>query len=129
MTKILPKILIVDDSKTVRYQLRAMLEEAGYSVIEGSDGLEGLARLRTEKNISLVICDVNMPNLDGIEMLKRAKAEKLTNAQIFILTTEGAPELKAQAREAGATAWVTKNLDQAHFLSEVEKAVGQGKQA
>jgi two-component system chemotaxis response regulator CheY len=117
------KILVVDDSKTVRFQLRHALEGAGYTVLECVDGMDGLEKLRTEKDIALIICDVNMPNLDGIGMITRAKDEKLTTAPIFMITTEAGPELKAKAKEAGARLWMTKAYNVDNMLTAVQEAL------
>ena len=124
MTTASLKILVVDDSKTVRFQLRHALEGAGYAVIEGVDGMDGLEKLRTQKDIALIICDVNMPNLDGIAMITRAKEEKLTSAPIFMITTEAGPELKAKAKEAGAKLWMTKAYNVENMLTAVKQALG-----
>ena len=119
------KILIIDDSKTMRFQLRKVLQDAGYTVVEGADGHEGLARLKEHNDIQLIICDVNMPELDGISMLMRAKEENLTNdkMKIFMLTTEASPDLKAKAKAAGATMWMTKAFNAEKLLAVVAQVL------
>lgn len=102
-------ILVVDDSATVRQQVGMAVKQAGYEVIEAADGLEGLQKLKSVADISLIVCDVNMPNMNGLEMLEQIQREKVhTSIPIIILTTEGQPDMVARAKKGGAKAWIVK---------------------
>src|SRR5258706_11732550 len=84
------KILVVDDSSTVRQQVGSALAGAGYEIVEASDGLDGVAVLSGSDEFAAVICDVNMPRMTGLEMLEKVKAEpKNATLPILMLTTEG----------------------------------------
>lgn len=102
-------VLIVDDSSTVRQQVSMALSQAGFEVLEAVDGLDGAEKIETNPSIGLVICDVNMPRMSGIEMLNRIKdGGKHDGLPIVMLTTEGDPGLIAAAKKAGAKGWIVK---------------------
>ena len=102
------KILIVDDSATVRQQVRAALINC-FEVVEASDGVEGLEAIVERNDLAAVICDVNMPRMGGLELLQIAGAQgKLVGLPILMLTTEGQPALVKQAKAAGAKGWIVK---------------------
>jgi two-component system, chemotaxis family, chemotaxis protein CheY len=98
-------VLVVDDSATVRGMVRAALG-AEYEIVEAADGVEGLDCVRGG-GLSMVICDVNMPRMDGLEMLHRLKLAGST-VPVVMLTTEGQTALIARAREEGARGWIVK---------------------
>ncbi len=103
------KILVVDDSETVRVQLKKDLEGAGHQVIEAADGVLGLQALKENTDTQLILCDVNMPNMDGLTMCLTVRQENLGNGvNIFMLTTENNPDMKTKGKEAGVRAWITK---------------------
>ena len=103
------KILIVDDSKTIRQQVNFTLSKSGFDVIEAENGLDGIEKLKQNTDISVIVTDVNMPELGGLEMVQQINQDpSLPHPPILILTTEGAPEYIAQAREVGAKGWVIK---------------------
>lgn len=120
----MPKtILIVDDSASVRQVVSLALRGAGYSVIEGCDGLDGLSKL-TGQRIHLIISDVNMPNMDGITFVQEVK--KLPTYKftpIIMLTTEAQEAKKLQGQAAGAKAWVVKPFQPAQMLAAVSKLI------
>jgi len=102
------KILIVDDSATVRQQVRAALINC-FEVVEASDGVEGLEAIVERNDLAAVICDVNMPRMGGLELLQIAGAQgRLVGLPILMLTTEGQPALVKQAKAAGAKGWIVK---------------------
>jgi len=101
------KILVVDDSETIRMQVRKALAPNGYEIVEAVDGLDGLDRLRAMPDIDVVLCDVNMPRVTGIELVARARGEGLLQP-IVMLTSEGQPALIRRARELGAKGWIVK---------------------
>lgn len=116
-------ILIVDDSDSLREVVGIALKNAGYEVIEGADGQEGLNQLDGKK-IHLIISDVNMPNMNGIEMVKKIKdmaAYKFT--PIIMLTTESGESLKDEGRGAGVKAWMVKPFKPEQMLDAVSKLI------
>jgi two-component system chemotaxis response regulator CheY len=119
------KVLIVDDSRTVRQQLGIVLTEAGYEVVEASDGLDGAEKIAASNDLAMVICDVNMPRMNGIEMLTFLKQDpKHANLLVLMLTTEGQPALIARAKAAGARGWIVKPFKPDLLLGTVRKLVG-----
>lgn len=116
-------ILIVDDSASLRQVVSIALKGAGYDVIEGMDGKDALTKLDGQK-IHLIISDVNMPNMNGIEFVKAAKqlpAYKFT--PVIMLTTESGEALKQEGQAAGAKAWVVKPFQPAQMLAAVSKLI------
>ncbi|MGB9988741.1 response regulator [Pseudoduganella rhizocola] len=116
-------IMIVDDSLSIRQVVGIALKQAGYDVIEGTDGSDALAKLNGQK-INLVISDVNMPNMDGISFvreLKQRPAYKFT--PVIMLTTESQEEKKLQGQAAGAKAWMVKPFKPEQLLNAVQKLV------
>ncbi|HKY37954.1 MAG TPA: response regulator [Polyangiaceae bacterium] len=116
---------MVDDSRTVRQQLEAVLSEAGYEVVQASDGFEGAERIAAIRDLALVICDLNMPTMSGIDMLQLVKQEP-RNADLFILmlTTEDQPAMMARAKAAGAKGWIVKPFKPDLLLATVRKLAG-----
>ncbi|WP_434630110.1 response regulator [Chromobacterium sp. CV08] len=116
-------ILIVDDSTTLRQVVRMTLAGAGYEVLEAGNGKEALDILDGRK-IHLIISDVNMPQLDGIGLLKSIKQlphYKFT--PVIMLTTESAEDKKLEGKEAGAKAWVIKPFQPPVLLTAVSKLI------
>lgn len=103
------KILVVDDSATVRQQVGLALSQAGFEIVEAVDGMDGIDKMNQIVDISLVICDVNMPRMSGLEMLEKFRSDKkLSTVPVVMLTTEGQPELVERAKKAGAKGWIVK---------------------
>jgi two-component system, chemotaxis family, chemotaxis protein CheY len=103
------KVMIVDDSRTVRQQVAAALGPAGFEVLEAQDGLEALDRLKGTPDLSLIICDLNMPRMSGLEMLGVARESgTLSAVPVVMLTTEGRTDLIEKAKRAGARGWLVK---------------------
>lgn len=116
-------ILAVDDSASIRQMVAFTLKSAGYNVIEAADGREGLERAR-EKTVNLVLTDQNMPNLDGIGLVKALRGMPVyTTTPILILTTESSDAMKAKGREAGATGWLVKPFDPVRLIEVVKKVI------
>jgi two-component system chemotaxis response regulator CheY len=103
------KVLIVDDSETVRKQFGRALHGAGLEVLEACDGLEGLELIDAHRDLTAVVLDVNMPCMNGLDMLEKLR-ENPANASlaVIILTTEAQRSLVERARAAGARAWLIK---------------------
>lgn len=116
-------VMIVDDSGSLRQVVGIALKSAGYDVVEAADGLEGLRKLDGRK-IHLVISDVNMPNLDGLEMVRRLKAMPAYRfTPVIMLTTEVSAAKKEQGKAAGARAWVVKPFQPQQLLAAVSQLV------
>lgn len=116
-------IMIVDDSVSMRQLVRLTLEASGYTVIDAYDGKNALSKL-TGVKIHLIITDVNMPNMDGITLVKEAKkiaAYKFT--PMMMLTTESGDDKKQAGRAAGAKAWLVKPFQPAKLLQAVSKVI------
>jgi two-component system chemotaxis response regulator CheY len=114
-------IMIVDDSISMRQVVSIALKGAGYTVIEGQDGLDALAKLTGQK-VHLIISDVNMPNMDGIRFaseVKKIPAYRFT--PIMMLTTENGDERKNEGKSAGAKAWMVKPFRPEQLLAAVQK--------
>jgi two-component system chemotaxis response regulator CheY len=119
------KVIVVDDSRTARQQVAVTLGEAGYDVIEAVDGRDGLQQVSAHPDASLVICDVNMPNMNGLDMLASAKQDgKNANMVFIMLTTEAQTELLHQAKKSGARGWIVKPFKPDMLLAAVKKLVG-----
>jgi two-component system chemotaxis response regulator CheY len=116
-------ILIVDDSSSVRTVVKATLMGAGYDVLEGVDGKDGISKLTGQK-VHLIISDVNMPNMGGIEMVTKIK--QMPNYKftpICMLTTESEPAKMAEGKAAGAKAWIVKPFQPPKLLDAVSKLI------
>jgi len=116
-------IMIVDDSASLRQVVGIALRGAGYDVLEGCDGSDALKKLTGQK-VHLIISDVNMPNMDGISLVKAIKelpAYKFT--PIVMLTTESQDAKKKEGQAAGAKAWMLKPFNPPQLLSVVQKLV------
>jgi len=117
------RILLVDDSASVRTVAGIALRGAGYEVVEACNGQEGLARLDGGK-IHLIISDVNMPVLDGIEFLKGVKSHPdYRFTPVIMLTTEAGDDMKQKGKAAGAKAWIVKPFQPQVMLDAVSKLV------
>jgi two-component system, chemotaxis family, chemotaxis protein CheY len=117
-------ILIVDDSMSMRQLVKMTLTGAGHQVIEACDGRDALAKLDGRK-VNLIISDVNMPNLDGIGLVKAVKARnEYRFTPIDMLTTESEQSKKAEGQAAGARAWIVKPFQPQQLLAAVDKLLG-----
>lgn len=117
-------ILTIDDSKAVRDMVACTLGPEGYAVIGAEDGAAGLAKLKSHRP-QLVITDLNMPTMNGIEFIKAARSDPSgQGVPIVMLTTETAPEMKAQGKAAGATGWIDKPFDAARLVAMGGKLLG-----
>jgi len=117
-------ILSVDDSASIRQMIQLTLQGAGYQVVQANDGAEGLAKAQATP-VDMVVTDLNMPVMNGLGLIRELR--KLPNYRgvpILFLTTESDAELKKQAKEAGATGWITKPFQQDQLVSVVKKVLG-----
>ena len=115
------KILVVDDSLTVRAQVCAALTGGGFDVVEATDGADALSKVASHGDLALVICDVNMPNMDGIEFLEKIPPRALP---VLMLTTEGQVALMERAKRAGAKGWMVKPFKPGLLLAAARKLAG-----
>ncbi|MCZ8235177.1 MAG: response regulator [Inhella sp.] len=103
------QVLVVDDSSTVRDEVAGFLKKSGLDVATAVDGRDGLAKLKMDPKIKLVVSDVNMPNMDGLTMAEKIRGE-LGNStvNIVMLTTENSPVMKERGKAAGIKGWIVK---------------------
>jgi two-component system chemotaxis response regulator CheY len=114
------KILVVDDSPTVRQQVTSALSEAGFEVVEAVDGQDAIAKI--DASMSMMICDVNMPRLNGIETLEKLRADvRWKSLPVVMLTTEGQPALIERAKKLGAKGWIIKPFKPALLVAAVQR--------
>jgi two-component system chemotaxis response regulator CheY len=119
------QVLVVDDSSTVRNEVGEFLKKSGLDVAYGSDGREGLARLKSDPSVKLVVCDVNMPNMDGLTMAERVRSElKNSSVHIVMLTTENSPAMKERGKAAGIKGWIVKPFNGPAVIGSFKKLVG-----
>lgn len=118
------KILAVDDSASMRQMVSFTLKGAGHEVLEATDGAEALSLAR-DNAVDLVLTDVNMPNMDGISLIRELRnLESYKFTPILTLTTESAPEKKQEGKAAGATGWIVKPFSPDQLLSTIQKVLG-----
>lgn len=118
-------ILTVDDSASIRLTTKVTLTNAGYSVTEAVNGAEGLAAAKGS-SFDLIVTDLNMPVMDGLTMIEELrKLPGQAGVPIIFLTTESDADLKARAKAAGATGWLTKPFDPESLVKIVKKVLGR----
>jgi two-component system, chemotaxis family, chemotaxis protein CheY len=114
-------VLIVDDSVSVRQSTRFLLEQGGYAVLEAADGLEALKAMATCKP-NLVITDVNMPNMDGLTLVRKIRESgEHKFVPILVLTTESQGSVVEEGKKAGATGWIVKPFNGEKLLDTIKK--------
>lgn len=118
-------VLVVDDSNTVRIEVGGFLGANGFSVATAGDGRDALDKLRQDPGIRLIVCDVNMPVMDGLTMAEKVRSE-LGNSEVAIvmLTTENAPLAKERGRAAGVRGWIVKPFNGPAVLGSFRKLAG-----
>ena len=117
------RILLVDDSVSMREMVGFTLKGAGYAVSQAEDGVEAL-KFAQGNTVDLVITDINMPNMDGITLIKELRALPTYKfIPILTLTTENSVEKKQLGKIAGATGWIVKPFDPDHLLSTVKRVI------
>ncbi|MCI4625339.1 MAG: response regulator [Candidatus Magnetoovum sp. WYHC-5] len=118
------RILIVDDSKSMRCYIRFILKSAGYDITEAVDGYDAIQKLNGT-NYNLFIFDLIMPCIDGISLIKRTRTiEKYRFTPIIVVTTESRQCVKIECRQAGATAWIVKPFKSEQLLALTKKILG-----
>ncbi len=116
-------VMIIDDSQMVRKQVARTLIAAGFAVMEALDGVDALAQLATVKpSPSLIVLDVNMPNMGGIEFLQTLRGrDAFSTMPVVMLTTEGQPRLMQEAKALGAKGWIVKPFRPEMLVAAVQK--------
>ncbi|MEZ5498487.1 MAG: response regulator [Steroidobacteraceae bacterium] len=118
------KVLAVDDSVAMRQMVAATLQTAGHEVVSAGDGVEALEHARRE-SVDIVITDVNMPNMDGITLVRELRQlDSYRYTPLLMLTTESSTEKKMEGKAAGATGWIVKPFNPERLLATVAKVVG-----
>lgn len=113
-------IMTVDDSASVRQMVTFTLKNAGYDVIEASDGKDALSKLKGE--VHMIVTDLNMPNMDGIELIRQVRAQAAYKfIPIVMLTTESQAAKKQEGKTAGATGWIVKPFKPDQLMAVVQK--------
>jgi two-component system chemotaxis response regulator CheY len=117
-------IMTVDDSASVRQMVSFTLRDAGYEVIEAVDGKDALSKVDAQA-LNMVITDLNMPNLDGISLIRALRAlPSCKFIPIVMLTTESQVEKKQEGKAAGATGWIVKPFKPEQLIAVVKKVLG-----
>ena len=122
------KILVIDDSETIRQQVKQALAATGYEIIEAVDGVDGLEKLRALADLDMALCDVNMPRMNGLDMIAEVQRSG-PKIPILMLTTEGQPSLIRRARESGAKGWIVKPFKPELLVAAVTKLIDQPRPA
>lgn len=118
------RIMTVDDSKTMRDMVAFTLRSAGFEVSEAVDGVAALAALQSTR-VDVIITDLNMPNMDGVTLIRRLRAEgQHRTTPILMLTTEADPAKKNEGRAAGATGWIVKPFQPEKLVDVVRRVCG-----
>jgi two-component system chemotaxis response regulator CheY len=119
------QVLVVDDSSTVRNEVGDFLKKSGLTVALAVDGKDGLEKLKADPGIKLIVCDVNMPNMDGLTMAEKVRGE-LNNStvNIVMLTTENSPSMKDRGKAAGIKGWIVKPFKGEAVLATFQKLAG-----
>lgn len=121
-------IMVVDDSRTIRVSMEYLLKSNGYEVFAAEDGVDGLQKLNERvaagKKPDLIISDINMPNMGGLEFIRKVKMSISTKfIPILILTTESQDTMKMEGKQAGAAGWIVKPYQPEQLISVVKRFV------
>lgn len=118
------KIMVIDDASAIRQVVKHVLMSEGYEIVEAVDGADALNKLDGQE-IDLFVCDVNMPNMDGITFLEKVKNDDQYSSYKFapfiMLTTESGTDMKSKGKDLGAKAWMVKPFQPEQLLGAVKK--------
>ena len=118
------KILVVEDSRSFRQQITIAIESRGFEVIGAVDGREGLEMLEQHPDVIVIVTDINMPEMDGLEMVRAVKNEGKYQGPIMILTTEGDLSVIEKGRALGVNCWLVKPFEPSVLISAIDKLLG-----
>ena len=111
---------MVDDSPTIRQQVGAALSQVGFSIVEAVDGVDALAKI--DPATSMMICDINMPRMNGLELVEKMHADaRFSAVPVVMLTTEGNPAHISRAKSAGAKGWIIKPFKADVLVATVQR--------
>lgn len=117
----LKKALIVDDSFTMRNMVSLALEDENFEVVTAEDGVDALEKAKGKK-FDVVVTDINMPNMDGLELIEKLRAqEEFRFTPILVLTTEGGDDKKKEGKRLGATGWIVKPFNPQVLIATINK--------
>ncbi len=117
-------IMTADDSSSIRQMVSFSLGQAGYEIVEAVDGRDALNKL-DGAGVNMLITDLNMPNMDGIELIRQTRAKsEYKFIPIVMLTTESQAEMKQKGKQAGATGWIVKPFKPEQLVAVVKKVLG-----
>jgi two-component system, chemotaxis family, chemotaxis protein CheY len=121
----MPKVIMtVDDSISIRQMVSFTLKREGYDVVEAVDGIDAMKKLNSENPVHMMVTDLNMPNMDGIELIKNVRAKpNYKFMPIIMLTTESQEERKQAGKAAGATGWIVKPFKPDQLLGVIKKVL------
>lgn len=118
------RILIVDDAVTVRQLVKIALTKFGFDIVEAIDGVDGVKKA-SESQMDLIITDLNMPNKNGLELVKDVRAmENYKKTPIFMMTTESSQDVAMEGKKLGVTAWIVKPFKPDQLLGAIKKVLG-----
>lgn len=121
------RVLVIDDSETIRLKVKQVLESAGFEVISAESGAAGMAAFRKHQDVMLVLLDLNMPGISGLALLEWVRREKRSHTPpVVMMTTATAPALMERAKHAGAAGWVIKPFDPAQLVAVAKRLTGGG---
>lgn len=116
------KVLVIDDSETVRSQTRILLENFGFDVLVAGNGKEGIEKVRENQDLYLIFSDIIMPELNGVEMLRKLSEENLIKEiPVIMVTTETSIEQAQDAKKVGAMGWIIKPITEEVAESLIKK--------
>ena len=115
------QILVVDDSSAVRNDVASFLQRNDLSVVTAIDGADGLEKLKSDRDIKLVIADVNMPRMDGLTMVEKMRSELASKVNVIMLTTENSPQMKQRGKAAGVKGWILKPFSGENVLEGIKQ--------
>lgn len=119
------KILVVDDSMMIRTQVAKTLRGVGYDAVDAVDGVDALAKLEANPDVALIVCDLNMPQMDGMQLLEQLKGDAERFAIPFVmLTTETLPAIAERAKALGAKGWINKPFKADTIVSVAQQLLG-----
>jgi two-component system chemotaxis response regulator CheY len=113
-------IMVVDDSSSFRTVVKLALQKAGYAVVEAMDGQDAVDKLGSNRP-NLIVCDVNMPRMDGLSFARHVKGSPHKFTPIIMLTTESQDAKKAEGKAAGVRAWITKPFQPSQLVDAVTR--------
>jgi two-component system, chemotaxis family, chemotaxis protein CheY len=118
------KVLLVDDSMVVRRQMEFAIKQAGYEVVTGANGRLGIETLEKNPDVVAIISDINMPEMNGLEMILEIKERNLSSAPIFVVTTEGTEDMLTKGKAAGVKGWLVKPVNPVTLVEVLNKVCG-----